>query len=104
MGWGNCGKDRKGRNIGYVFPAKCDQKGCKKERIHRGLFYACGGMHGENDGDCEGYFCGSTCSAWKTRTTGWRLAATMRGLQERVERLSGGRLAGAHQGIGSEDG
>lgn len=57
MGWGNFGKDSRGRNIGYVFPAKCDHKGCK-ERIHRGLSYACGGMHGENERDCEGYFCG----------------------------------------------
>ncbi len=57
MGWRNCGKDSKGRNIGYAFPAKCDHKGCK-EKIHRGLAYACGGMHGEEDFSCEKYFCG----------------------------------------------
>lgn len=57
MGWSDCGQDSKGRDIGYVFPATCDEKGCS-EKIHRGLAYACGNMHGENDGlDCENYFC-----------------------------------------------
>lgn len=57
MGWGDCGTDSKGRPIGYLFPAICDEPGCGKA-IDRGLAYACGGMHGENDGwDCEGYFC-----------------------------------------------
>lgn len=55
MGWANCGKDSRGRWIGYAHSAKCDERGCK-ERIDRGLSYACGGMHG-NDGGCEGYFC-----------------------------------------------
>lgn len=57
MGWGDCGTDSKGRPIGYVFPATCDHPGCKEE-IHRGLSYACEGMHGQNEGGCEGYFCG----------------------------------------------
>lgn len=58
MGWADCGKDSKGRNIGYAFSAKCDHPGCKT-KIDRGLAYACGGMHGESgNGDCEGYFCG----------------------------------------------
>jgi hypothetical protein len=56
MGWGNCGTDSKGRPIGYNFPATCDKKGCKK-KIDRGLSYACGGMHGEDEVSCEGYFC-----------------------------------------------
>lgn len=56
MGWGDCGKDSRGRNIGYVFPAKCDHPGCKK-RIHRGLAYVCGTMHGADEYTCEGYFC-----------------------------------------------
>ncbi len=56
MGWGNCGTDSKGRHIGYVWRGKCDHRGCK-ERISRGVSEACGGMHGQNDGDCEGYFC-----------------------------------------------
>lgn len=56
MGWGNCGKDSKGRNIGYCHAATCDETGCK-EKIDRGLAYACGGMHGDSEG-CEGYFCG----------------------------------------------
>jgi hypothetical protein len=56
MGWGDCGVDSKGRPIGYVHPARCDHSGCK-EKIDRGLAYACGGMHGKHDGDCEGYFC-----------------------------------------------
>lgn len=56
MGWGDCGQDSKGRDIGYVFPAACDESGCDK-KIHRGLAYACGPMHGENGFDCEKYFC-----------------------------------------------
>lgn len=57
MGWGDCGKDSKGRPIGYVFEATCDHSGCN-EKIDCGLAYACGGMHGQNEDDCEGYFCG----------------------------------------------
>jgi hypothetical protein len=57
MGWANCGTDSKGRPIGYAHEATCDQPGCTKV-IHRGLAYACGDMHGENDFSCEGYFCG----------------------------------------------
>lgn len=56
MGWGDCGQDSQGRNIGYVFPATCDFPGCK-EKIDRGLAYACGGMHGEDSYSCEKYFC-----------------------------------------------
>lgn len=58
MGWANCGKDSRGRNIGYAHAAKCDHPGCNK-RIDRGLAYACGGMHGTGSGsfECEGYFC-----------------------------------------------
>ncbi|KTT56433.1 hypothetical protein NS337_03625 [Pseudomonas oryzihabitans] len=57
MGWGNCGHDSKGRPIGYVHEGTCDHPGCDKE-IDRGLGYACGGMHGEGEHYCEGYFCG----------------------------------------------
>jgi hypothetical protein len=56
MGWSDCGEDSKGRPIGYAFEATCDHPGCTKE-IDRGLAYACGGMHGEGDNYCEGYFC-----------------------------------------------
>jgi len=56
MGWGDWGQDSKGRPIGYLFVAKCDHPKCGKE-IDRGIGYACGGMHGENGYDCEGYFC-----------------------------------------------
>ena len=57
MGWGDCGHDSNGRPIGYVFAATCDHPGCDAQ-IDRGLSYACGGMHGEDDHSCEGYFCG----------------------------------------------
>lgn len=56
MGWATCGDDSKGRPIGYAIEAICDEPGCKIE-IDRGLFYACGGMHGEDEHSCEGYFC-----------------------------------------------
>lgn len=55
MGWMHCGTDSRGREIGYGVSARCDHPGCDVE-IDRGLAYACGGMHGTNDG-CEGYFC-----------------------------------------------
>ncbi len=61
MGWGDCGRDSRGRRIGYAFAARCDEPGCHA-RIDRGLGFACGGMHGEQDlhggACCEGYYCG----------------------------------------------
>lgn len=45
-----------GRDVGYSVPCTCEQSGCKK-RINRGLAYACGGMHGEDEVSCEKYFC-----------------------------------------------
>lgn len=56
MGWGDCGTDSKGRPIGYVHEATCDHPDCK-EKIDRGLAYACGGMHGNDEWSCERYFC-----------------------------------------------
>lgn len=58
MGWGDCGTDIRGRPIGYLHEATCDEPGCKAV-IDRGLGYACGGMHGAFDCYCEGYFCGN---------------------------------------------
>jgi hypothetical protein len=60
MGWADCGDDSRGRRIGYAWSARCDHVwGGRKcsAKIDRGLAYACGGMHGENGDDCEGYFC-----------------------------------------------
>lgn len=56
MGWANCGTDSQGRPIGYAFEAVCDHPECSA-RIHRGLEYACGGMHGDTERGCEKYFC-----------------------------------------------
>lgn len=56
MGWGNCGTDSRGRPIGYNFEATCDFPDCK-QAIDRGLSYACGDMHGEDEVSCELYFC-----------------------------------------------
>lgn len=56
MGWANCGQDSKGRPIGYAHAGTCDETGCERN-IDRGLSYACGGMHGESELYCEGYFC-----------------------------------------------
>jgi hypothetical protein len=58
MGWANCGHDSKGRPIGYAHAATCDHPECNA-LIDRGLSYACGGMHGQNEHDCDGYFCGA---------------------------------------------
>lgn len=56
MGWGDCGTDVNGRPIGYLYESTCDHPGCNK-KIYRGLSYACGGMHGEDEFSCEKYFC-----------------------------------------------
>lgn len=56
MSWSDCGTDSKGRPIGYIHEATCDHPGCDL-KIDRGLSYACGGMHGEDEVSCEGYFC-----------------------------------------------
>lgn len=60
MGWSDCGTDSQGRPIGYGHSGPCDEPDCQEE-IDRGLSYACGGMHGE-DNSCEGYFCSSHLS------------------------------------------
>jgi len=71
MGWGCCGTDDLGREIGYSIPASCDHPGCDTT-IHRGLAYCCGGMHGgQGHHDekldvwlgCGGYFCYDHLSA-----------------------------------------
>ena len=56
MSWSHCGKDSTGRDIGYAHSAYCDHPGCDAV-IDRGLSYACGGMHGNNEIGCEKYFC-----------------------------------------------
>lgn len=56
MSWSDCGKDSQGRPIGYAHAGTCDHPGCDKE-IDRGLSYACGGMHGQDEVSCEKYFC-----------------------------------------------
>ncbi|RKZ94986.1 MAG: hypothetical protein DRQ40_04705 [Gammaproteobacteria bacterium] len=57
MGWGYCGQDSVGRDIGYCIEASCDHPGCKYI-INRGLGCICGTMHGEDEYSCEKYFCG----------------------------------------------
>lgn len=54
MGWsiGWCSNWR--RDIGYGVPSQCDHPKCKK-RIHRGVAYVCGGVHG--DDGCGLHFC-----------------------------------------------
>lgn len=56
MSWSHCGTDSNGRPIGYAHAATCDHPGCDIE-IDRGLSYACGGMHGQDEVSCEKYFC-----------------------------------------------
>jgi len=56
MGWGDCGVDSRGRPIGYCHEGTCDHPGCNKA-IDRGLAYACGGGHGCDCFNCEGYYC-----------------------------------------------
>jgi hypothetical protein len=63
MGWANCGEDKNGRPIGYAHSSVCDHDGCNKE-IDRGLSYACGGMHGDDEYSCEKYFCYEHMSNW----------------------------------------
>lgn len=56
MGWGDCGDDDRGRPIGYMFEATCDEPQCNC-KIDRGLSYVCGSMHGGGEYGCGGYFC-----------------------------------------------
>lgn len=56
MSWANCGYDSTGRRIGYSVEATCDHPGCNA-KIDRGLSYACGGFHGDDNVSCEKYFC-----------------------------------------------
>lgn len=55
MGWGYGIVE--GREVGYNVEATCDQPGCDA-KIDRGLGYACGETHGEDEDSCAGYFCG----------------------------------------------
>lgn len=63
MGWAFCGKDQRGREIGYGIVASCDQKGCN-EIIDRGLGYCCGSMHNGDEGGCGRYFCEKHLGGW----------------------------------------
>ena len=56
MSWADCGLDSEDRPIGYAFEAICDHLHCDT-KIDRGLAFACGGMHGEDEYSCEKYFC-----------------------------------------------
>ena len=61
MGWGHgiIG----GKEVGYSVSALCDHEGCTNT-IHRGLAYACGGDHGEDEVSCAGYFCDDHRQGW----------------------------------------
>ena len=56
-----------GRPVGYGIDAVCDFPGCEKE-IDRGLWYACAGMHGQQQYGCEKYFCEDHMSVAKKPT------------------------------------
>lgn len=56
MSWAR-GVDENGRAIGYAVRAVCAHEGCK-QKIDRGLYYVCGGMHGGDESGCGEYFCG----------------------------------------------
>jgi hypothetical protein len=66
MGWGNCGHDKDGRPIGYLFKAKCDEPGCNED-IDRGLSFVCGGMHGGDTYGCGKYFCYTHLHFWSIK-------------------------------------
>jgi len=65
MGWGS-GTTDSGKDIGYMVDATCEHPGCTEE-INRGLSYACGGEHGEDEVSCDGYFCNSHRKNWVDR-------------------------------------
>lgn len=62
MGWGY-GVLPVGKEIGYSVAATCEHPGCTA-KIDRGLSYACGDDHGENEISCDGYFCPEHLSGW----------------------------------------
>lgn len=54
MGWGyGIVQDKE---VGYTVEAVCEHEGCDC-KIDRGLSYACGGMGGEDEYSCNGFFC-----------------------------------------------
>lgn len=55
MGWGY-GVLSNGKEVGYTVTATCEHEGCDCE-IDRGLSDACGGMSGEDEYSCDGFFC-----------------------------------------------
>lgn len=55
MGWGNCGTNRNGVEIGYAVEAECDEPGCTT-MIDRGLAFICGEMH-DDQRTCAKYYC-----------------------------------------------
>ncbi len=74
MGWGS-GIDSRGRKIGYLITATCDQPGCSQV-IDRGVEAACGGMHGTDDPEwsCDDYFCAEHRHSVEVKQTSGRFA------------------------------
>ena len=68
MGWGY-GTLSSGKEAGYTVDAVCEHPGCDKS-IHRGLAYACGGDHGEDEVSCDGYFCDGHLTGWARQPWG----------------------------------
>lgn len=61
MGWGyGIVQDKE---VGYTVEAVCEHEGCDC-KIDRGLSYACGGMGGEDEYSCNGFFCEKHKANW----------------------------------------
>jgi hypothetical protein len=65
MGWGY-GELESGKKAGYNVSATCEEPGCVT-KIYRGLAYACGDNHGDDEYSCEGYFCDKHRSTVETQ-------------------------------------
>lgn len=61
MGWGY--GTVQGKEVGYTVDTTCEHLGCTAT-INRGLSYACGNDHGEDEVSCAGYFCDNHLSGW----------------------------------------
>lgn len=55
MAWAT-GTNIKGREIGYLVEAECDDSACE-EKIDRGLAFVCGAEHDGGERGCGNYFC-----------------------------------------------
>ena len=88
MSWAY-GETASGKQAGYAVRCTCEHEGCKAQ-INRGLAYACGDSHGEDEFSCDGYFCSEHLYYVELKDVGTKqLCATCRTWAERQQLVEG---------------